>query len=87
MSKSYKPRLRNFEEATNQRHITDEDRFLYKKEGHNPRYKINIIGTGTMGQEHMYVTTLLREAQVHGIYDKQRHCLDIGENEYSRYSS
>ena len=43
MSKSYKPRLRNFEEATNQRHITDEDRFLYKKEGHSPRYKINII--------------------------------------------
>ena len=87
MSKSYKPRLRNFEEATNQRHITDEDRFLYKKEGHSPRYKINIIGTGTMGQEHMYVTTLLSEAQVHGIYDKQRHSLDIAENEYSRYSS
>ena len=69
MSKSYKPRLRNFEEASNQRHILDEDRFLYIKDGHEPKYRINIIGTGTMGQEHMYVTALLGEAQVHGIYD------------------
>ena len=35
----------------------------------------------------MHVTALLGEAQVHGIYDKQRHSLDIAENEYSRYSS
>ena len=87
MSKSYKPRLRSFEEASNQRHIIDEDRFLYKKEGHKPKYRINIIGTGTMGQEHMYVTALLGEAQVHGIYDEEKHSLDIAENEYTRYSS
>ena len=87
MSKSYKPRLRNFEGASNQRHILDRDRFLYKKEIHKPKYRINIIGTGTMGQEHMYVTALLGEAQVHGIYDEETHSLDIAENEYERYSS
>ena len=87
MSKSYKPRLRSFEEASNQRHILDEDRFLYIKDGHEPKYRINIIGTGTMGQEHMYVTALLGEAQVHGIYDEETHSLDIAENEYARYSS
>ena len=86
MSKSYKPRLRSFEEASNQRHILDKDRFLYKKEGHKPKYRINIIGTGTMGQEHMYVTAMLSEAQVHGIYDEETHSLDIAENEYARYS-
>ena len=87
MSKSYKPRLRSFEEASNQRHILDEDRFLYIKDGHEPKYRINIIGTGTMGQEHMYVTALLGEAQVHGIYDEETHSLDIAEKEYARYSS
>ena len=87
MSKSYKPRLRSFEEASNQRHILDEDRFLYIKDGHEPKYRINIIGTGTMGQEHMYVTALLGEAQVHGIYDEETHSLDIAENEYAGYSS
>ena len=87
MSKSYKPRLRNFEGASNQRHILDRDRFLYKKESHKPKYRINIIGTGTMGQEHMYVTAMLSEAQVHGIYDEETHSLDIAENEYARYSS
>ena len=87
MSKSYKPRLRSFEEASNQRHILDKDRFLYIKDGHEPKYRINIIGTGTMGQEHMYVTALLGEAQVHGIYDEETHSLDIAENEYARYSS
>ena len=87
MSKSYKPRLRSFEEASNQRHILDEDRFLYIKDGHEPKYRINIIGTGTMGQEHMYVTALLGEAQVHGIYDEETHSIDIAENEYARYSS
>ena len=87
MSKSFKPRLRNFEGASNQRHILDRDRFLYKKESHKPKYRINIIGTGTMGQEHMYVTALLGEAQVHGIYDEETHSLDIAENEYERYSS
>ena len=40
-----------------------------------------------MGQEHMYVTALLGEAQVHGIYDEETHSLDIAENEYARYSS
>ena len=46
MSKLYKPRLRSFEKASNQRHITDKDRFLYKKQDHESKYRINIIGDG-----------------------------------------
>ncbi len=87
MSKLYKPRLRSFEKASNQRHITDKDRFLYKKQHHESKYRINIIGAGTMGMEHMYVVTLLGEAQIHGIYDQEIHSLDIAEKEYGKYSS
>ena len=87
MSKIYKPRLRSFEKASNQRHIADGDRFLYKKQDHEPKYRINIIGAGTMGMEHMYVATLLGEAQIFGIYDQEIHSLDIAEKEYGKYSS
>ena len=83
MSKLYKPRLRSFEKASNQRHITDKDRFLYKKQDHESKYRINIIGAGTMGMEHMYVATLLGEAQIYGIYDQEIHSLDIAEKELS----
>ena len=87
MSKLYKPRLRSFEKASNQRHITDKDRFLYKKQDHESKYRINIIGAGTMGMEHMYVATLFGEAQIYGIYDQEIHSLDIAEKEYGKYSS
>ena len=87
MSKLYKPRLRSFEKASNQRHITDKDRFLYKKQDHESKYRINIIGAGTIGMEHMYVVTLLGEAQINGIYDQEIHSLDIAEKEYGKYSS
>ena len=87
MSKLYKPRLRNFENSSGQRHITDQDRYLYKKKNHKPQFFLNIIGTGTMGQEHMFVATLLGEAAVHGIFDQEVHSLDIAEEEFSSYAN
>ena len=71
MSKSFKPRLRSFENASNQRHIKDIDRFLYKKKNEDPEYRLTIIGVGTMGQEHMFVSSLLGKANILGIYDKE----------------
>ena len=51
MSKLYKPRLRSFEKASNQHHITDKDRFLYKKQDHESKYRINIIGAFKFNHE------------------------------------
>ena len=59
MIKPYKPRLRKFENASGQRHVSDKDRFLYRKKNHTSDFRFNIIGSGTMGQEHMFVTVLL----------------------------
>ena len=87
MPKPYKPRLRNFETASNQRHIQDKDRFLYRKNNHQPEFRLNIIGTGTMGQEHMLVATILGEAQIHGIFDQENHSLEMAEEEFRSYSS
>lgn len=84
MSKLSQPRLRFFAQASSQRHIPPQDQYLYRTP--EAKFKIVIIGTGTIGQEHMRVATLLGRAQVHGIYDTQSHSLAAAQAEYSRYS-
>ena len=76
-------RLRFFEKSLGQRHIVETDKYLYKspKAGHN----LVVIGTGTMGQEHMYVATLLGRARIHGIYDSNAHSMDMAEDNFKRY--
>ena len=56
------------------------DKYLYKSPA--PSHKIAVIGTGTIGQEHMRVATLLGRAQVHGIYDTQSHSMDVAEENF-----
>ncbi len=84
MSKPTKPRLRFFEAASGQRHITDKDRYLYRTEP--PAYRANVIGTGTIGLEHMRVASLIGSIAIHGIFDTQRHSMTIAAEEYRRYS-
>ena len=72
-----KARLRFFESSAGQQHITEADKYLYRQPV--PIYKIVVIGTGTIGQEHMRVAALLGRAQVHGIYDTQTHSMDVAE--------
>ncbi len=77
-----KPRLRFFEESPSQRHIEDDDKYLYRREA--PRYRFNIIGTGTIGQEHMGVATLLGAGQIHGVFDQRRHSMAVATEEHVR---
>ena len=85
MTDNYKkPRLRYFEEASSQRHIAGQDRYLYGSG--EPRFRLAIIGTGTIGQEHMRVATMIGVAQVHGIYDRNAHSMDVAAEEYARYA-
>jgi predicted dehydrogenase len=79
-----KQRLRFFEKSLSQRHIIDADKYLYKTS--LSTHKLAIIGTGTIGQEHMYVATLLGRAQVYGIYDSQSHSMDVAEENFKLYS-
>ena len=72
-----KMRLRGFENASGQRHVSEDDRYLYRRK--EPRFRLVIIGTGTMGQEHMRVAALLGRARIHGIYDTQSLSMDTAE--------
>ena len=80
-----KQRLRFFEKSLGQQHITDADKYLYKSPA--PTHALAIIGTGTIGQEHMYVATLLGRARVHGIYDSQVQSMDSAEQNFKTYSN
>ncbi len=84
MTKPDKPRLRFFEEASGQRHIVGDDRFLYARR--EPAFRLNVIGTGTIGQEHMRVASLAGRAIVHGIYDRAAHSMDVAAEEYARHA-
>ena len=85
MSEIYKPRLRHFETKGTQQHVGEEDQYLYNQ--HAPTHRFAIIGVGTIGKEHMRVTTLLGRARIHGIYDPQERSLDVAETEFAKISS
>lgn len=84
MTNPEKPRLRFFEDAPGQKHILDKDRYLYARD--EPKFRACIVGTGTIGQEHMRVAALLGRIGVHGIYDHNTHSMDVAEHEFSRVS-
>ncbi len=79
-----KPRLRFFEESPGQRHIQPGDKYLYSRA--EPAHRVNVIGTGTIGIEHMRVATLLGRVAIHGIYDPQRESMAVATEEFARHS-
>ncbi len=85
MTDNVKPRLRFFEESPGQRHIQPGDHYLYSRQ--TPAHKVNVIGTGTIGIEHMRVAAMLGRISIHGIYDTQRESMTVATEEYARHSS
>ncbi len=85
MTDNAKPRLRFFEESPGQRHIQPGDRYLYSRQA--PAHRVNVIGTGTIGIEHMRVATMLGRVGIHGIYDTQRESMAVATEEFARHSS
>lgn len=49
--------------------VADKDKYLFASEA--PRYRFNIIGAGTMGQEHIRVTNFEGRATINGVYDPE----------------
>ncbi len=84
MSNTDKPRLRFFEQSPGQRHIAADDKYLYA--ANDPEYRVNVIGTGTIGQEHMRVAALLGRARVHGIFDPVAHSMDVAGEDFARHA-
>ncbi|MEO0997308.1 MAG: Gfo/Idh/MocA family oxidoreductase [Pseudomonadota bacterium] len=80
MEQPEKPRLRYFANSPGQRHIAAADHYLYRAP--EPRYRFNVIGTGTIGQEHMRVAALHGLARIHGVFDTQALSGDVAIEQY-----
>ena len=49
--------------------VADKDKYLFASEA--PKYRFNVIGAGTMGQEHIRVTNFEGRATINGVYDPE----------------
>lgn len=64
--------------------VADDDKYLFAAEP--PRYRFNVIGTGTMGQEHIRVTSFEGRATIHGVYDPEPLSVENAKAAVARYS-
>ncbi|MEO1421024.1 MAG: Gfo/Idh/MocA family oxidoreductase [Pseudomonadota bacterium] len=78
------PRLRFFEQSPGQQHIVGDDKYLYAQGART--HTINVIGTGTIGQEHMRVCQLAGRARVGGVFDSQSQSVDVALRNFSEIS-
>ena len=65
-------------------YLPEQDRYLVAKK--EARYKLNIIGAGIMGAEHIRLTWLEGRAAVHGIYDPNPGSVQSAQRESEFYA-
>jgi myo-inositol 2-dehydrogenase/D-chiro-inositol 1-dehydrogenase len=66
-------------------YLPDSDRYLLANP--KPEFKLNVIGTGINGQEHIRVTHLEGRATIHGIYDPNPRSVEGAKVAHSQYTS
>jgi myo-inositol 2-dehydrogenase/D-chiro-inositol 1-dehydrogenase len=66
-------------------YLPDSDRYLLASP--TPEFKLNVIGTGINGQEHIRVTHLEGRATIHGIYDPNPRSVEGAKVAHSQNTS
>ncbi|MCA9913384.1 MAG: Gfo/Idh/MocA family oxidoreductase [Anaerolineae bacterium] len=64
-------------------YLPETDRYLTQMP--DTRHRINVIGTGMIGQEHIAVTHMEESATVHGIYDPNPGSVEAAQAVHARY--
>ncbi|MEM8498006.1 MAG: Gfo/Idh/MocA family oxidoreductase [Pseudomonadota bacterium] len=85
MSPRKEHRLRYFEQSSGQQHIAAEDKYLYQQ----PPTQLNIavIGTGTMGVEHIRIACLAGRARIIGVYDPHSPSIEMARAELTQLNA
>ena len=65
-------------------YIEESDRYYVPAE--DAGLRVNVIGCGMVGQEHIYVTHLEGRARVHGVYDINRRSVDAAVRAHAQYA-
>jgi predicted dehydrogenase len=64
--------------------VNEDDKYLFAAEP--PRYRFNVIGAGTMGQEHIRVTMFEGRATIHGVYDPEPLSVENAKTAFAHFS-
>ncbi len=83
MKKGKELRSRFFARDPRFNYLPDSDRYLFSID--KPKYRFNVIGTGSNGQEHIRVTLLEGRATIHGIFDPNQPSIERAKQVYSQY--
>jgi len=75
-------RPRHFARHPRFNYLPDEDRYLFAIDP--PKYRFNIIGAGSNGQEHMRVTVMEGRATIHGIYDPNPRSIETARQSFAQ---
>ncbi len=65
--------------------VEEKDKYLFARE--TPHYRFNVIGTGTMGLEHIRVTMLEGRATIHGVYDPASLSIENAKKTFANWSA
>jgi predicted dehydrogenase len=65
--------------------VTDKDKYLFASDA--PKYRFNVIGAGTMGQEHIRVTNFEGRATINGVYDPEPLSIENAKNAHAIHSN
>lgn len=65
--------------------VADKDKYLFATEA--PKYRFNVIGAGTMGQEHIRVTNFEGRGRINGVYDPEPLSVENARAAHSIYSN
>jgi len=65
-------------------YLPEGDRYLSSID--EPKYRFNVIGTGTNGQEHVSVTLLEGRATIHGVFDPNPRSIEGARRAFSPYA-
>lgn len=63
-------------------YINESDKYLFAIDV--PKYRINLIGAGMMGHEHLRLTVLEGRAKIHGIYDPNPLSVELSKRVFAQ---
>ncbi|TBR43835.1 Gfo/Idh/MocA family oxidoreductase [Marinomonas agarivorans] len=66
-------------------YLNEEERHFFAKEA--PQFRVNVIGCGMIGMEHMRVATRVGRTAIHGVFDTNERSIKVAKEEYAKESS
>lgn len=76
--------LRFFDAPAEQRKIAKDH--VWPEATNKAKYRINLIGCGMIGREHMRVATLLGKAVINGVFDTSLESMETASEDFSSYA-